>query len=176
MKVKAEWQGMEALDAEFAALSRGMQGQALRGALRAAAAPIVKRAKADSPSRRVRKALKSVVTGQGAIALARIGAAKKTAGGRLLHLVEGGARPHMIVPRRAKVLASGGITKSGRFALVRQGVVFGRRVQHPGARARPFFKAALPRERAESERKFGSALRKIIANLQLRKLKQQGRG
>lgn len=160
MNIKARWEGFDALEADFAALSKGLQGQALRGALRAAASPVLKRAQDDSPSRAVRKSLKSVVSGSGLKAIARVGAKKKTRGARILHLVEKGTTPHFIVLRRKKLLADGRN-------------VFGKVVRHPGGRARPFFVQALPREREESERKFKSALRQIIDKMRLRKLKQQ---
>ena len=159
MQVAGQWQGMEAVLSELGTLRKGMQGQALRGALRAAASPVTKRAKMDSPSRRVRKSLTAIVKGKGLSAQARIGAKKRSPGNRILHLIEQGASPHEIKPRRAKRLKFGGRYVSGP-------------VRHPGARARPFFKQALPSEAAEANRKFGSALGQIIRKMQLKMLKQ----
>ena len=169
MRVKSAWRGTDALGRDFDALARGMQGQALRGALRAAAKVVVDKAKRDSPSRRVRRALAAVVGGPALTPLGRIGARRKTAGVRLLHLIEHGTAPHMIRARHKRVLASGKMRR-GRF----RGTVFGMTVNHPGAKAQPFFVAALETQRAEIRRKFLSALGHVIDNLKLRMLKRKG--
>lgn len=162
MDVTAKWEGFDALLADLGTLRKGMQGAALRSALRVAASPVTKRAKADSPSRRVRKSLAARVSGTGLTARARIGARRRSPGARILHLIEGGTKPHRIAPRKARRLKIGGRYVSGP-------------VQHPGARARPFFKQALPSEAPESRRKFGSALGQIIRKMKLKMLNQRTR-
>jgi len=53
--------------------------------------------------------------------------------------VEFGSRPHIIVPRNAKVLAWGGArTLGGRLRKGSKASHFARRVNHPGSRARPY--------------------------------------
>lgn len=176
MKATATWQGMAELERELATLSKGMQGQALRGAMRAAAAPVVKGAKANSPSRSVKKALTSIVavTRNSAIT-ARIGAKRGSPGGRILHLVEKGTRPHIITARDGGILAiPHKITLRRRFAQYDAGTVFGREVKHPGSKPRPFFQQALPENRPEAERKFTSALRQIVDKMRLRMLQKRG--
>jgi hypothetical protein len=162
MKFKADLSDLDRVLADLQTLSRGMQGSALRSALRAGASVLTRAEKAASPSRRVRKSLTAIVKGSGGHAEARIGAKKRTPGGRLLHLIEGGAKPHRISPRRGKVLKVG-----ARFV---RGVI-----NHPGARARPFFRKELPAQRAEIERKTASALGQIVAKMKLKAFKKQGK-
>lgn len=53
--------------------------------------------------------------------------------------VEFGSRPHVILPRRAKVLAWGGArTLGGRLRSGSSATNFARRVNHPGTRAQPY--------------------------------------
>ncbi len=160
MKIKATWQGGDDLENDFKLLSKGMQGQALRAALKAAAKPVLDAAKAASPSKRVARALVTTVSGSGAIAVAKIGAKKKSAGNRILHLVEKGARSHPIAIRKKRVLAG-------------RGMVFGVNVSHPGMRGRDFFRRQLADHRQDSSDKFASAMRKIMDSMRLRLLKRQ---
>ncbi len=58
--------------------------------------------------------------------------------------VELGTRPHIILPRRAKVLAWGGArTLGGRLRKGARATHFARRVRHPGTRPRPFLRPGL---------------------------------
>jgi hypothetical protein len=60
--------------------------------------------------------------------------------------VEFGTRPHVIVPRRARVLAWGGErTLSGRLRSGSSATKFARRVRHPGTRAQPYLRPGLQR-------------------------------
>lgn len=53
--------------------------------------------------------------------------------------VEFGSRPHIIVPRNARVLAWGGPrTLGGRLRKGGRATNFARRVNHPGTRAKPY--------------------------------------
>lgn len=53
--------------------------------------------------------------------------------------VEFGSKPHVIVPRKAKVLAWGGArTLGGRSRAGSRATNFARRVNHPGTRAKPY--------------------------------------
>jgi HK97 gp10 family phage protein len=63
-----------------------------------------------------------------------IGASKGETGkdGWYAHLVEFGASPHVVKPRK----------KSGKKVLAENGKFFGKLVQHPGATARPFMRPA----------------------------------
>lgn len=55
--------------------------------------------------------------------------------------VEFGTRPHVILPRRAKVLAWGGARRlSGSLRRGASATSFARRVNHPGTRARPYLR------------------------------------
>ncbi len=160
MKIDIHWEGMDRLEEDFNSLSRGMQGQALRGALKAAAKPVIEGAKAKSPSKRVARSLIYVVTGSGTQALLKIGARKKSAGNRLLHLIEKGVKGHEIAVRKKRVLAG-------------RGMIFGRHVSHPGMKAEPFFLRALPENAGQAEVKFANAMRAIISSMQLRVLKRE---
>lgn len=162
MEIKTTWQGFDQLEADFQTLTKGMQGQALRAALRAAASPVLKSAKADSPSRRIRKGLTVSVQGNNARAVAKIGPRKRTQAAKILHLVEGPTRPHTIRPKRKKIM----FWKKS----------FGTVVHHPGTRGRPFFRRQLPDHRADAEAAFANAFRKIISSMQLRLLKRALRG
>lgn len=53
--------------------------------------------------------------------------------------VEHGTRPHVIVPKRARVLAWGGARRlSGRLRTGAKPDTFAMRVNHPGSRAKPY--------------------------------------
>jgi hypothetical protein len=69
--------------------------------------------------------------------------AEVLAGGRLnvgyAAAVEFGTRPHIIVPRRARMLAWGGArTLGGRLRKGARATHFARMVRHPGTRAQPY--------------------------------------
>ena len=58
--------------------------------------------------------------------------------------VEFGTRPHVIVPRNARVLAWGGPrTLGGRLRKGGKATHFARRVNHPGSRAHPYLKPGI---------------------------------
>ena len=60
--------------------------------------------------------------------------------------VELGTRPHIIRPRKAKVLAwGGGRTLGGRLRAGERPTHFARSVRHPGSRAKPFLVPGLQR-------------------------------
>jgi hypothetical protein len=69
------------------------------------------------------------------------------AGGQLgvgyARAVEYGTRPHVIVPRYAKVLAWGGSRRlSGNLRSGAKATNFARRVNHPGTKAKPYLRPA----------------------------------
>jgi hypothetical protein len=69
------------------------------------------------------------------------------AGGQLgvgyARAVEYGSKPHVIVPRRAKVLAWGGSRRlSGNLRSGAKATNFARRVNHPGTKAKPYLRPA----------------------------------
>lgn len=176
MKLTGNWSGYTELERDLMSLSKGMQGQALRGAMRAAATPIANGVRTASPSKRMKKSIVVQVSGRGPIAVAKIGAKKSSWGGRVLHLLEDGVAPHIIRVKDKKVLASAKITKTKKFVIFHVGGVFGTVVNHPGTRGRRFFRPALPRHAAEGERRFAHALRRIVDDMRLRMLRQQGGG
>ena len=58
--------------------------------------------------------------------------------------VEFGTRPHLIVPRRAKVLAWGGArTLGGRLRKGARATHFARRVNHPGTKPHPYLRPGI---------------------------------
>lgn len=60
--------------------------------------------------------------------------------------VEFGTKPHLIVPRRAKVLAWGGQrTLGGRLRSGGRATNFARRVRHPGTKAKPYLRPGIER-------------------------------
>lgn len=162
-KSGAWWEGTNDLKRELESLTRGMQGAALRSALRAGGTVLRDAAKKSTPSRRVKKALTVVASGRGPVAVVRVGGKKGEPGTRIFHLVEEDTRPHTIQPKK----------KRGKRVLAGRGRVFGRTVRHPGTRGRKQFKKLIESHRAEVERKTVSALRQIIARMRLRMLRKQ---
>lgn len=84
--------------------------------------------------------------------------------------VELGTKPHLIVPRRASVLAweSGGqrgyvVSRTGReYYRTRPGsVTFAMRVNHPGTRPKPYMQKIVSKSQRDVQKLFGQALDKI---------------
>ncbi|MCK9601994.1 MAG: hypothetical protein M0R06_23315 [Sphaerochaeta sp.] len=65
--------------------------------------------------------------------------------------VHEGTKPHIIVPRRARVLAN---KRTGQF--------FGRKVNHPGTKANPFLARALEKITDKIAGHFNAALKNIL--------------
>lgn len=180
MEYAARWDNLDGLRDDLAKLTRLEQGKAMRGALRAAAAPVLKQAKVNAPNKRVRRSLSSVVNSRGGTYLARVGPRKGNA--RLATLFERGVKPHVIRPRKKTVLAAlrGTLRRGVRSRRITLNTAnyswtfFGRAVQHPGMAARPFLRPALPSAWPEGQRKFNSALRAIVTNYRLRALRMEG--
>ena len=135
-----------------------------RDALRTAGNVIKKRAAANLRAQGSRTMAKDLfvsskvthTTGQ-----AQIGAKRGTRLGRLGHLMERGTRPHTI-------MAGGKRGRTGKKLLadVEEGIVFGRVVKHPGARAKPWLEPAIEDAEAEVIQVFEEAILTQIAKAQ----------
>lgn len=75
--------------------------------------------------------------------------------------VEKGTRPHIIMPRTARVLASrqGGTRSGGQYQF------FGTRVNHPGTRANPFFERGIKGSKREVDAFFVKAVKNVLADI-----------
>lgn len=65
--------------------------------------------------------------------------------------VHEGTRPHIIRPKRARVLAN---RRTGQF--------FGRKVNHPGTRPNPYLKRALGKVKKKITENFNSAIKRLL--------------
>ena len=129
-----------ALEGSFEPLVRGFTDKTergiLRGALRRTGQQVtVKEARNNLRSIGANRHAKSVTVKTSVtnlVAKARIGAKRGTVLAKIGHLLEKGTRSHTIRPRRAKALVG-----------KRDGIFYGTRVSHPGARAQPWMNPAL---------------------------------
>ena len=151
MALRAEIDGIKALRARLKAVGSN------KGALRIVAVQGVAEAKRLVPrqtgnlGRTIRV---GTVTDKSATVLAG-----GTANVGYAMYVEQGTRAHVIVPRRAKVLAWGGSrTLGGRLRKGSRATNFARRVRHPGSRAKPYL---VPGIRAALKK---AGLKKAIVN------------
>lgn len=69
--------------------------------------------------------------------------------------VDQGTKPHVILPRRKKMLA---FQKDGRW-------VFAKRVNHPGTRAQPFFTDAVAEAQTFADSELSAGLDRIISKI-----------
>lgn len=79
---------------------------------------------------------------------------------KYMHLVHEGTKPHLILPRRKKVLVSTNLG-SGRNTQITR-TVFGRFVRHPGAKKNEFLTDAIEGLKEATFKRFGDEMRKGI--------------
>lgn len=157
----AKWEGLSEVQQDLIGMTAVGQGAALRAAMRAATSVVRKAAVARAPSRRVKRSLISVVKGRDGVVVGQVGPKRGTPGAKLLHLLEKDTKPRTIAIRARrgkKVLANR-----------KQGIFFGRVVQHPGTTGQHFFQPVLEEMMPEAQRKFASALRKVATTMKLRR-------
>jgi HK97 gp10 family phage protein len=152
MAVTGRIDGIEELQAKLQAIGPKFDRSVRREAIRKAANVVLKEARARVPvkSGKLKKALAVSITATNEGEGARIGPRKGK--GRYGHLVEKGVRPHVIRVRDKKVLAEG-----------RR--VFGKQVNHPGVKARPYLEPALEAKRDEVKRVFIAEAKKALDDL-----------
>lgn len=127
----------------------------LRGALRRTSQQVIAKAarknlKVSGGARHTKAVtVKTSVTNQQATA--RTGAKRGTPLAKIGHLIEGGAAPHIVRAKRAKVMI-------GR----KDGIFYGRRVKHPGRPAKPWMNPALEDNVSEVTERFGQLIREEI--------------
>lgn len=91
----------------------------------------------------------------------------KVSHGALAHLIEGGAKPHLIRPKHGRLLSSSGPNRQGkgRGDLGRGLRHPVREVRHPGFRARPFVAPAVAATRPKIEAMFEAAAAQLAAQI-----------
>ena len=139
------------LEGSFEPLLKRFSDKTERGILRASLRRtsqqvIIKEAKANLKQVGGRRFLKDMTVKTSVTmkrAVARIGAKVGTPLSKIGHLIEGGTRPHVILPKRRPVMIS------------KDGIFRGRRVEHPGTRAKPWLNPAMEENRQRAITKFG---------------------
>jgi len=139
------------IDGSFEPLIKGLTDKTQRGILRAS----LRRAAQQTVLKQARKNVRAIGGTQDAKNLvakssatnfkaqARIGAKRRSRWGKIGHLLEKGTQAHSI---RAK----------GRLMVGRKdGIIYGRAVEHPGSRARPWMAPAWDKEKRPAVDKFG---------------------
>jgi HK97 gp10 family phage protein len=144
----------KALEAFTANVERNM----LRGAMRSGAQIIQEEAKArvpqDSGALRDSIRVRTGAKGGKVFAYVQVGRSKKKDDPWYAHLVEYGVKPHVII--------AGGGTKAGK-ALAAGARMFGEKVDHPGAAAKPFMRPALSTKANSAIEQIAQYLRTRIA-------------
>lgn len=89
-------------------------------------------------------------------AVAKMGAKKQTDWSKIGHLVEFGTKPHIMEAGRTGP-ATRSRPGSGKKLMVgrKDGIIYGKRVNHPGARAKPWLVPAWAKMRKPAVAKFG---------------------
>lgn len=128
--------GLPQLEKTLGQVPAKLEAKILRGALRAGANVVLNEVRSRVPvkSGRLAKTLRISTGVRRGVVTARVVAGDRKRGVFYAHMVEGGTKRHTIRGRRGKGLRIGGI--EGR-------VIVTNRVEHPGARARPFMRPAL---------------------------------
>ncbi len=120
-KVITEWHAKE-----FIAKTHGQVINGMDRACQFAAG----QARSKCSSKRVAAAIDYEVRPEGNDVVGYVGVSKRSGAAFIGYFLEVGTSGHAIVAKRAKVLTDGG-------------EVFGRKVRHPGTRARPFLRPAV---------------------------------
>lgn len=144
-------------------LKKSAQKKIIRRGVTAAVRPIRMQAKSDAPKetgqlkKKLTVKVKAYKSGN-VFGMVSVANEKDAATGRrpskYLHLVTLGTKPHAIVPRKKKLLV--GTSKTG------ERTVFGKSVQHPGAKKQDFLTAAIKAKQSESVAKFSEVVRSGI--------------
>lgn len=123
-------QGAEEIKRRLTELPAKIEAKIMRGALRAGALVLQADAKAHVPvkSGALRDTIRVSTRLKGNTVSAKVTAGNRKKRVFYAHMVEGGTRPHEIKPKQKAL---------------RIGNLFAPRVQHPGARAKPFMRPAL---------------------------------
>jgi HK97 gp10 family phage protein len=151
-------------------MKNGVRKKYVRRAVTAAIRPIRMAAKANAPKdfgilkKRLTVKVKAYKSGNVFGMVSVSNEAKDDATGRrpskYLHLVSLGTKPHIIRPRRKKLLVATDLGRGKNRQVTR--TVYGYLVRHPGAKPNPFLQDAITSKRQESLDKFGDILRKGI--------------
>ena len=149
--------GLQETKRMLAKLEQKARRRVVTSAVRAGNREVIKTARAEAPvdtgtlKRQIRQTIKmdrmrGIV--RGTVKPKRTKSQRKKgqgAQGRVLHIIVGGARPHVIRPKKANALAFGG------------GAV--KEVQHPGHKGNPFMDRAFRVSHARATRAFSKAFR-----------------
>jgi len=152
MSNKTELIGFDDLNFYLNTFTSKVEKRILKTALSAGAAVIKKQAKRNVSRRTgtLRKAIKHKrLKGNKAVVRIFVDRGKKSKNdGWYGHIVEGGAKPHKILPRRGR-----GLSISGRVV---------KEVNHPGMQAKPFMKPSLNSSYKEAILATGKRMRVLI--------------
>ncbi len=129
--INVEVRGLKELEKALSEFTPQMEKKALRKAIGAAAKVFRNEARNNAPRKtgKLRRSIRSEVKKSSMFTYeGRVGPAK---GMRYGHLVEFGTKPHEIVTKQKRMLAN-----------IKTGIVFGRKVRHPGMAGKPFLTPA----------------------------------
>lgn len=142
-----ELKGFKELDKLLKQLPQEAAKKALEPAVRAGANVIRKEARANAPGKELKRHIivKKSRRTQYSVTY-QIGTTKKAF---YAHFFEFGTSPHLIKVFKKKSLAGGG-------------AFFGKEVQHPGQKAKPFLRPAMDTKRGEALQKIGEKLMETI--------------
>jgi len=145
-------QGAKELEFFLKTFPKKVEKRLLKGALSAAALPIKREAKKLAPKRTgtLKKAIKSRrVKGRRAAVQVYVERGKRAKNDAwYAHIIEEGAKPHIIKGRKGRGLTIGGRTVQS--------------VKHPGVKARPFMRPALETQARTAIGQFGKKLAMLI--------------
>ena len=151
------------IDGSFEPLIKGLTDKTQRGILRAS----LRRAAQQTVLKETRKNVQKIAGGKHAKALvakssatnfrafARIGAKKGTNWFKIGHLVENGTKAHIVESKTDVSTISTRRTRKKVMVGRKDGIIYGTRVRHPGARARPWLVPAWALMKRPAVDKFG---------------------